>query len=229
MVYSVQATAMCGSLQGCSRSLMEYGVLPCAWHRDRSPAWVARALLQLWGTCACKRAPPAGWWQRCQQPGCSSCCHQAAISSTRHPCPPALSLGISFCNSRVHYRCRICKLAKVGTGLTRSLVQPPAMTAASSAAAIGIQVPTLRACASKIALTNRLQAGEPPTEEAEREWQRILRERQQLADMREQVHIIVLQLLPNAPACVCCLSMLSTNAGTMLSHTDGWVTGCSCV
>ena len=60
----------------------------------------------------------------------------------------------------------------------------------------------------------QLQAGEPPTEDAEREWQRILRERQQLADMREQVHVVVLQLLLlllNAPTCVDCMSELSNS------------------
>eukprot|EP00891_Asterochloris_glomerata_P000195 jgi/Astpho2/195/fgenesh1_pg.00009_%23_1_t len=35
-----------------------------------------------------------------------------------------------------------------------------------------------------------VEAGEPPTEDAEREWQRILRERQQLADMREQAQLL---------------------------------------
>ena len=95
-------------------------------------------------------------------------------------------------------------MANFGTGSTRWLGQPTAVTA-SSAAAIGIRAPTLRAFAPTVAHTKCLQAGEPPTEDAEREWQRILRERQQLADMREQVRAVVLQLLLlNAPACVDC-------------------------
>lgn len=121
-------------------------------------------------------------------------------------------------------------MAEIRTGSARWLVQRPALTA-SSAAAIGIRAPTLYAFAPAIALTNCLQAGEPPTEDAEREWQRILRERQQLADMREQVHAVLPQLLLllKAPAYIdgwlmCCQLMQALGY-----HTPCMVAGSSCV
>ena len=146
----------------------------------------------------------------------------AALAVTRRPSALQGSRVLQPCPSASASTIAACALQMENLQYGHDwhwLVEPTAMTA-SSAAGIGIRAPALCAFAPTVALTTCLQAGEPPTEDAEREWQRILLERQQLADMREQVHPVVLQLLLlDAPASIECLSLVSRPAGTRLSHT----------